>query len=227
MQWHAMTSGYKQDAKLQERLQRELKRLRQEGSNSQCADCSDTDTRFASTTLGIFLCNRCFGIHRALGAHLTRAKVLTLDAWSEAEVAHLAAVGNSRSNSCYLARLPPDVPPPGPTTSDREVERFAQRKYGERRWYSEAQPNAGASSASQSPAAYVAPGTASTSGTCTTLPAALIPDLLCLEPAGLQAAAGSRTEAPEATAWLADFDPFATTKGPVTVFLPFGFRARF
>ena len=105
-----VASGHKQDATLQEHLQRELKRLRQEGSNSQCADCSDTDTRFASVTLGIFLCNRCFGIHRALGAHLTRAKVLTLDAWSEAEVAHLAAVGQPALPGTAALR----PPPPGP-----------------------------------------------------------------------------------------------------------------
>ena len=221
-----VASGHKQDAKLQEHLQRELKRLRQEGSNSQCADCSDTDTRFASVTLGIFLCNRCFGIHRALGAHLTRAKVLTLDAWSEAEVAHLAAVGNERSNRRFLARLPCDLRPPGPSASDREVERFSRRKYEERRWYSDVgaddSQRAQAKTADLPPSIQDAGGYASGSATAvaaaTAPSAAALPDLLSLEPRvedfpspwpGGPAANPAVPQA-KASTWLADFDPFAT-----------------
>ena len=221
-----VASGHKQDAKLQEHLQRELKRLRQEGSNSQCADCSDTDTRFASVTLGIFLCNRCFGIHRALGAHLTRAKVLTLDAWSEAEVAHLAAVGNERSNRRFLARLPCDLRPPGPSASDREVERFSRRKYEERRWYSDlAKDDAQLAQAktadlpSSMQGGYASGSTAGTAAVAAAPAAsAALPDLLSLEPKVEHFPSpwpGGPTANPavpqaKASTWLADFDPFAT-----------------
>ena len=207
--------AHKQDTKLQERLQRELKGLRQEGSNIRCADCSDTDTRFASVTLGIFLCNRCFGIHRALGAHLTRAKVLTLDAWSEAEVAHLAAVGNQRSNNCYLARLPPDVELPSPTTPDREVERFARRKYEERRWYDNITEQASAAAGSPKAAAsagYVCAQIATPSAAPKAESLTPMLDLLSLEtgPSAMLPVASSSKESSKEPNWLADFDPFAT-----------------
>ena len=43
--------------------------------------------------IGSFLCNRCFGLHRAVGAHVTRVKCIGLDAWHPDEV-ELLKVGN-------------------------------------------------------------------------------------------------------------------------------------
>lgn len=40
-------------------------------ANKACADCAERNPRFASTTFGVFLCNRCFGVHRGLGTHIT------------------------------------------------------------------------------------------------------------------------------------------------------------
>lgn len=130
----------KQDQKLQRRLQDELKRLRKQGSNLTCADCGDGDTRFASANLGVFLCNRCFGVHRGVGQHVTKPKVLTLDNWTEGEVARLAAVGNTAANAFYLARLPPGIRVPTPDTRNDEVSRFARQKYEERRFSAEGAP---------------------------------------------------------------------------------------
>ena len=48
-----------------------LKRLLGEPANRACADCAERNPRFASTTFGVFLCNRCFGVHRGLGTHIT------------------------------------------------------------------------------------------------------------------------------------------------------------
>ena len=43
-------------------------------------------------TLGVFLCNRCYGLHRALGAHITRVKCLGLDLWAPDEVENAEAI---------------------------------------------------------------------------------------------------------------------------------------
>lgn len=140
---HAMAPSVaeqKRDPRLQARLQEELKRLRRLGDNARCADCSDGDTRFASANLGIFLCNRCYGLHRALGAHVTRSKVLALDAWTEAEVAHFAAVGNARVNAYFLAKSAAGQELPRPETSDQRMARFLQAKYEHRQFCADGPP---------------------------------------------------------------------------------------
>ena len=65
--------AYKRDAKLQQRLSAEVEALSRRPDNSVCCDCGDPKRiRFCSVTLGVFICNRCYGLHRALGAHVTR-----------------------------------------------------------------------------------------------------------------------------------------------------------
>lgn len=45
-----------------------------------------TGPRWASWSLGIFLCINCAGIHRSLGTHISRVKSATLDKWTEEQV---------------------------------------------------------------------------------------------------------------------------------------------
>jgi hypothetical protein len=76
----------KNDPKKQRELLTRLEGLLRLPDNQQCADCSSPLPRYASVKLGVFICNGCFGIHRSIGAHVTRVKVVNLDSWLPNEV---------------------------------------------------------------------------------------------------------------------------------------------
>lgn len=76
--------------------------------NHQCADCGITDNvEWASSTLAIFLCVDCSGMHRKLSSDFSRVKSVRLDNWKPEEVQAMAAKGNRASNAYFLARLEP------------------------------------------------------------------------------------------------------------------------
>ena len=152
--------AYKRDAKLQARLATEIQKLLKLPGNSECADCGATRTvRFCSVTLGVFLCNRCYGIHRNVGAHITRTKCCNgLDTWSTAEVEALRAMGNRRANALFEATAPADVARATASSTDRETERWIRDKY-ERRRYAAA-PAAVSSAPAHAAAVAAAPAAA-------------------------------------------------------------------
>ena len=128
--------SWKRDAKLQARLSAEVDALAKLPSNSTCADCADAKRiRFCSVTLGVFLCNRCYGLHRALGAHVTRGKCLGLDAWKPEEVELLRAVGNARARSQFEATVPPGFARPTAGSADREVAAWIRDKYERKKYF--------------------------------------------------------------------------------------------
>lgn len=47
--------------------------------NGICAECGTEDPRWASWSLGIFICIRCCGVHRSLGTHISKVRSLDLD----------------------------------------------------------------------------------------------------------------------------------------------------
>jgi len=127
--------AYKRDVRLQERLTGELRVLIKATGNSICAECSAKRTvRFCSITLGVFLCNRCFALHRGIGAHITRTKCIGLDAWAPEEVLFLRAKGNLVVNAYYEAMIPAGCVKPIETSPDRDVERWIKDKYEKHRF---------------------------------------------------------------------------------------------
>ena len=127
--------AYKRDKKLQERLSAEILQLLKIPGNGACADCDATRTvRFCSVTLGVFLCNRCYAIHRNVGAHVTRTKCVGLDTWHPDEIAKLRAVGNRRANAEFEAHVG-DARKPTAASPDSEAERWIRDKYERRKFY--------------------------------------------------------------------------------------------
>jgi Putative GTPase activating protein for Arf len=67
--------------------------------NRICADCHVvTHPRWASWSLGVFICIRCSGIHRGMGTHISRVKSADLDAWTDEQTEMMKKWGNRRAN---------------------------------------------------------------------------------------------------------------------------------
>jgi len=65
-----------------------LKQLRTKPHNAHCADCGRSNNTWASVNLGVFLCDRCADVHRALGTHISKVKGCQgTDLWGPDEIA--------------------------------------------------------------------------------------------------------------------------------------------
>ncbi|KAM0756460.1 ArfGap-domain-containing protein [Meredithblackwellia eburnea MCA 4105] len=97
--------------------------------NSSCADCHDSEPRWASWSLGIFICIRCSGHHRSLGTHVSKVRSLDLDDWSDEQLAVMERWGNAKANGYWENRKPPGVAP-----SDANIASYIRRKYVDQEW---------------------------------------------------------------------------------------------
>lgn len=87
-------------------MEQELRNVLKSAGNEFCADCGARYPRFASISLAIFLCNRCYGIHRSVGAHITRTKTVGLDRWSVDEIERMSSIGNVVAKAYWERELP-------------------------------------------------------------------------------------------------------------------------
>lgn len=107
-----------------------LKQLLREGSNKVCADCKTAvHPRWASWSLGCFVCIRCSGIHRSMGTHISKVKSVDLDAWTDEQVENMLLWGNDKANLYWESKLPKGyVPDP------LKIENFIRTKYDMKKW---------------------------------------------------------------------------------------------
>ncbi|ORY83339.1 ArfGap-domain-containing protein [Neocallimastix californiae] len=70
--------------------------LKQIEGNNKCMDCGAQDPRWASLNYGIFLCSKCFDIHRSLKDNDTLLS-LEIDNWSEDQLKKLQLGGNANA----------------------------------------------------------------------------------------------------------------------------------
>ncbi|XP_074123581.1 arf-GAP with GTPase, ANK repeat and PH domain-containing protein 3 isoform X6 [Sminthopsis crassicaudata] len=96
--------------------------------NSFCIDCDSPNPDWASLNLGALMCIECSGIHRHLGAHLSRVRSLDLDDWPPELLAVMTAMGNALANSVWEGALD-GYAKPGPEACREEKEHWIRAKY--------------------------------------------------------------------------------------------------
>lgn len=73
-----------------------------------------SDPEWASYNIGIFVCTRCAGVHRSMGAHISKVKHLKLDRWEDSQVNRIREVGNTAARLHYEERVPSCYRRPSP-----------------------------------------------------------------------------------------------------------------
>ena len=97
--------------------------------NDVCADCGSANPKWASTSLGVFMCIECSGIHRSLGVHISTVKSVELDTWEEGMVDFMRQTGNKKINAIYEFKLPPGQKKPLSSASRQEKTDYIKAKY--------------------------------------------------------------------------------------------------
>lgn len=115
-------------------MKKALVGLLRDPENNICADCKAVShPRWASWSLGVFICIKCAGIHRSLGTHITKVKSVDLDTWKEEHLMQLIKMSNNRiANDYYEAKLP--EPMQKPITDSNQLQTFIRNKYEKKKW---------------------------------------------------------------------------------------------
>ncbi|XP_020237931.1 probable ADP-ribosylation factor GTPase-activating protein AGD11 isoform X2 [Cajanus cajan] len=110
--------------------QKRLENLIRQAGNKYCADCGSLEPKWVSSSLGVFICIKCSGIHRSLGVHISKVLSLNLDEWTDEQVDALVKLGgNTLINKKYEACLPSNIKKPKPNSSIEERYDFIRKKY--------------------------------------------------------------------------------------------------
>ncbi|XP_053713893.1 arf-GAP with dual PH domain-containing protein 1 [Synchiropus splendidus] len=86
-------------------MSRALREMVQRPGNDTCADCGAADPGWGSSSLGVFICLECSGIHRNI-PNVSKVKSLSLSHWEDHEVQFMAENGNELMKSKYEAAVP-------------------------------------------------------------------------------------------------------------------------
>ncbi|CAF95237.1 unnamed protein product, partial [Tetraodon nigroviridis] len=104
-------------------------------ANRSCADCRARQPEWASINLGVVICKKCAGQHRALGPSISKVRSLKLDSsiWSNELVELFLEVGNKHANSFWAANLPLEEEIHSGASAEQRAT-FIRRKYRERKY---------------------------------------------------------------------------------------------
>ncbi|XP_039411421.1 LOW QUALITY PROTEIN: arf-GAP with GTPase, ANK repeat and PH domain-containing protein 1 [Corvus cornix cornix] len=105
-----------------------LQSIRNIRGNSHCVDCEAQNPDWASLNLGALICIECSGIHRNLGANLSRVRSLDLDDWPIELIKVMSAIGNELANSVWEENSQGHVKPSSDSTRE-EKELWIRAKY--------------------------------------------------------------------------------------------------
>jgi hypothetical protein len=106
-----------------------IAKVMQRPENRLCADCTATNPQWASWNLGIFICERCCGVHRQLGTHISMPRSCTIDDWSTEQLAAMQAVGNLNAQCYWEYNMPFGEEKPEATDPVMFVSQWIRRKY--------------------------------------------------------------------------------------------------
>lgn len=74
------------------------KRLR---NSEVCADCSNSDPRWASVNRGVLICDGCCGVHRSLGRHNSQVRHLSNTPWPPTQLQMVQTLYNNGANAIW------------------------------------------------------------------------------------------------------------------------------
>ena len=135
---YGMGSPTAQQAQQQRQMEASLRQMEPGGEiakvmrrpeNQTCADCSSPSPKWASWNLGIFICERCCGVHRQLGTHISMPRSCTIDDWNTEQLAAMKAVGNLNAQCYWEYNLPFGEEKPEASDPIMFVSQWIRRKY--------------------------------------------------------------------------------------------------
>lgn len=107
-----------------------LKQLRSEPRNACCADCGRASNNWASVNLGVFLCDRCADVHRALGTHISKVKACSgSDLWGPDEIIRMQELDLVFPNKQRYCEAGSANEP-----SKKDLMELCLKKYGMKTW---------------------------------------------------------------------------------------------
>jgi hypothetical protein len=117
-------------------LQDEVEELLCRPENALCADCSAPGPEWCSVNIGLFVCIECSGVHRRLGAHISKVRSTTLDVLLPEHITQLRTWGNVKANEVWEALPIADGAKPTPDAISESRSHFIHDKYKHRRYHS-------------------------------------------------------------------------------------------
>ena len=82
-----------------------INKLLKKIENKYCADCKSNPPSWASINLGVFVCMKCSGCHRELGAHISKIKSINLDTWPIEILDNFRKINNEIANKYWEYNL--------------------------------------------------------------------------------------------------------------------------
>ncbi|KAL9551424.1 hypothetical protein MBANPS3_004268 [Mucor bainieri] len=127
----------RQSKSVQDRHERMLNEIVKQPGNEQCADCGSKNPRWASYSLGVFLCIRCAGIHRKMGTHISKVKSITMDQWTSEQIEMMRTSGGNTAVNSKVNPNPGNNPRPLAQDDEHAMERYIRAKWEKRAFLAE------------------------------------------------------------------------------------------